>query len=177
MTTHTQKFKAGDPFPQIILPTVGGNGIQLGQPQGNCDWRMIVVYRGKHCGLCKDYLEKLNALKDKFYKIKIDVVAVTADSQEKAAFRYLESHLSFPVAYDLSLDQAGTLGLYISDPREGETDRPFPEPGIFVVNAEGNVQVIDISNAPFARADLDDLLWGLEYIREEGNYPIRGTHE
>lgn len=151
--------------------------MEIGKPQGDCDWKMIVVYRGKHCGLCKDYLEKLNGLQDEFNNIKIDIVAVTADPEDKAKFRVEESGLNIPLAYDLSLDQARILGLYISDPREGETDRPFPEPGIFVVNTEGNVQIIDISNAPFARADLDELLWGLGYIREEGNYPIRGMHQ
>ena len=30
------------------------------------------------------------------------------------------------------------LGLYVSEPRsEEETDRPFAEPGVFVINADG----------------------------------------
>ena len=38
------------------------------------------------------------------------------------------------------------------------------------------VQVTDISNAPFARPDLKTLLGGLRFIRNpENNYPIRGT--
>jgi hypothetical protein len=67
-----------------------------------------------------------------------------------------------------------TLGLYVSEPRsEKETDLPFAEPGIFVINADGLLQVIDISNAPFARPDLEGLAKGLKFIRDN-DYPIRG---
>jgi len=71
------------------------------------------------------------------------------------------------------------LGLYISNPRSPqETDHPFSKPGLFVVNAEGNVQVLDISNGPFARPELETLISGLGFIRSpSNNYPIRGTYE
>ena len=39
---------------------------------------------------------------------------------------------------------------------------------------QGRLQIIDISNAPFARPDLDGLLNGLKFIQEK-DYPIRGT--
>jgi hypothetical protein len=88
-------------------------------------------------------------------------------------------NLSFPLAYDLSIAQMQTLGLYISHPKSPEeTDRPFAEPGIYVINEKGQVQVTDISNAPFARPDLATLIGGLGFIRNpENNYPIRGTYE
>ena len=71
------------------------------------------------------------------------------------------------------------LGLYISIPRsEKETDHNFAEPGMFIVNQDGNIQVVDISNNPFVRPEIDTLLSGLQWIRNpENNYPIRGTLE
>ena len=70
-----------------------------------------------------------------------------------------------------------SLGLYISNPRsEAETDRPFSEPGLFVINASNQVQLIDISNAPFVRPELNAIINGLAFIRNPDNqYPIRGT--
>ncbi len=57
-----------------------------------------------------------------------------------------------------------------------ETDRPFAEPGLFVINADERIQIIDISNAPFARPDLQGIANGINFIR--GNdYPVRGTHD
>jgi hypothetical protein len=67
---------------------------------------------------------------------------------------------------------AGVVPMHGRSPEE--TDRPFPVPGLFVVNPEGRAHIIDVSNAPFARPDLDALLNGLKFIREK-NYPIRGT--
>ena len=61
----------------------------------------------------------------------------------------------FPVGCDLSPDETRRLGLYIAEPRSPqETDRPFPEPGLFVINPEGQAHIIDISKAPFAQPDL-----------------------
>jgi hypothetical protein len=67
-----------------------------------------------------------------------------------------------------------TLGLYISDPRSPqETDHQFAEPGVFVINPRGETQIIDISNAPFARPALPALLKGLQFVISK-DYPIRG---
>jgi hypothetical protein len=67
--------------------------------------------------------------------------------------------------------------VYISIPHsEKETDHNFAEPGLFVINGDGQVQVVDLSNNPFSRPDLEVIVSGLEWIRApENNYPIRGT--
>ena len=55
-----------------------------------------------------------------------------------------------------------------------ELDRPFSEPGVFVINEEGRLKMVDISNAPFLRPDLDMVLRGVTANQVEG-YPFRGT--
>ncbi len=174
-----KKFKAGDVFPKIALPSVGGGNVTLGKPNNGHDWQMVVVYRGKHCPLCTKYLTQLEELKQKFFDVGVDVVAVSADGETKASAHVGEMGLSFPVAYGLSIEQMQALGVYISHPRSPEeTDKPFAEPGIYVVNDKGRVQVTDISNAPFSRPELEPFAWGLGFIRDpENNYPIRGTFE
>lgn len=175
----SSKFKAGDEFPGITLPKVGGGELILGQPLNGRDWQMVVVYRGKHCPLCTQYLTQLEGLKERFYDTGVDIVAVSADDETKASKHVSRMGLSFPVAYDLSIEQMQTLGLYISHPRSPqETDKPFAEPGIYVINDLAQVQVTDISNAPFARPDLEPLASGLGFIRDpQNNYPIRGTYD
>ena len=169
------KFKAGGAMPRMKLAKVGGGSAEIGGKRDK--WQLVVVYRGLHCPLCKRYLSTLNDLAEDFQAINTDVVAVSADPKEKAETEKQELALDFDVAYDLSQDQMRTLGLYISNPRSPqETDRPFAEPGVFIVNPEGNAQVIDVSNAPFARPDLNSLLNGLKFVQEKG-YPARGTAE
>tara|TARA_R110002124_G_scaffold253361_1_gene418800 strand:- start:691 stop:1227 length:537 start_codon:yes stop_codon:yes gene_type:complete len=173
----SQKTPAGSLFPALTVSKLGGGELTLGAPQSRHDWQMIVVYRGRHCPVCTTYLKQLETLLPEFHALGVDVVAVSADPEHKASDQIGLVQPSFPIGYDLSLDQMHGLGLYVSDPRSAEeNDRPFAEPGIFVVNAEGQVQVTDISNAPFARPDLKSLLGGLGFIRNpENNYPIRGA--
>ena len=84
---------------------------------------------------------------------------------------------SYKVGYGLSIEQMHSLGLYISDPRSPEeTDRPFAEPGVFLINEKGTLQLVDISNAPFSRPDLNALVGGIDFIRSN-DYPIRRTHQ
>lgn len=175
----SDKFKPGDIFPKLELQTINGGQINLGEPQARFDWKMVVVYRGKHCPLCTRYLKELERLKEKLQKIGIDIIAVSADSESQATAHLAELEISYPVAYGLSIKEMQQLGLYISHPRsDQETDHPFAEPGLFVINDNGQVQVLDISNGPFVRPELKVLLSGLEFIRNpENDYPIRGTYE
>ena len=166
-----QSLAAGSDMPGVVVPKVGGGAIHLG---GEQSWQLLVVYRGKHCPICKTYLKTLNELLDQFQGINTEVVAISADTPEKAEAETKEEGWRFPVGHSLTPEQMRTLGLYISEPRSPqETDRPFPEPGLFVVNPAGKIQVVDISNAPFARPDLNSIFRGLKFIQEK-QYPIRG---
>lgn len=166
------KLAAGSSFPSISFKTVGGGTTDINTLAG---WRLLAVYRGKHCPLCKSYFKTLDGLLEEFKAAGVTVVAVSADPQEKADADVAEFGWRFPVGYGLTIDQMRTLGLYISEPRSPpETDRPFAEPGLFVVNPEGKAQIIDISNAPFSRPELTGILRGVKLIQER-NYPVRGT--
>jgi len=171
---NSVKLRAGVELPQMRLPSVGGGEVQI---SGDGGWQMLVVYRGKHCPLCRKYLKTLDGLVDEFRAIGTRVIAASGDTKEKAESEAAEEGWRFPVVYEMTPDQMRTLGLYISEPRSPqETDRPFPEPGLFVINPDGLIQIVDVSNAPFSRPDLANILSGLKLIMEK-NYPIRGTME
>lgn len=168
------KIAAGADLPAMTLPTVGGGEVRLGGKREG--WQAVFVYRGLHCPICKTYLGKLEAKLGEFAGLGTEVVAVSGDPKEKAEAFAKEVGLTMPVAYGLSVDQMRQLGLYISTPRsDTETDRPFPEPGLFVTTPEGKVQIVEIANAPFVRPDIDLIVRGLDRGRD--GYPIRGTME
>ena len=171
MTQH-QTLAAGAEFPTLTWPLVGGGEADPAAVPG---WKLLVVYRGKHCPICRKYLATLDGLMPEFDAAGIEVTAVSADSKEKAEAQVAEGGLKLPVAYGMTVEQMKRLGLYVSEPRSAqETDRPFAEPAVFAVNPDGRVQVLDVSNAPFSRPDLAALLSGLKFIQEK-DYPIRGT--
>lgn len=167
-----QKMSAGQTFPSMGWDAVGGGRVEPARASG---WRVLVVYRGKHCPLCKTYLNTLNDMLSDFESAKVAVSTVSADTREIAQAQAAECGWKFPVGYGLSVEQMRQLGLYVSEPGSAqETDRPFAEPGVFVLNPDGQVQIVDISNAPFARPDLKSLLKGVSFVIDKG-YPIRGT--
>jgi peroxiredoxin len=170
----TNKMQAGTEFPRLTLPKVGGGEMTIG---GVGSWQMLVVYRGKHCPVCRTYLKGLNGMLDDYRNQGVAVHVVSADPKEKAEAEVQEEGWAFPVGYGLSLENMRELGLYISEPRTPpETDRPFGEPGLFVINPEGRVHIIDISNAPWARPDLAAILGGVKMI-EERKFPVGGTRD
>ena len=172
---NTVKLQPGDAFPP--LPVAGDDGIRdLSRPQGDHDWMMVVVYRGRHCPMCTRYLNRLEAFVSQLSEIGVDVAAVSGDSAEQLARHREKLEVSVPIHYGLTVAQMQQLGLYVSDPRSPkETDHPFAEPGLFVINEHGTLQVVDLSNNPFVRPDLETLVSGLRWIRDPNNdYPIRG---
>ena len=170
----SKKLPAGSDLPQMTLAAVEGGEISLGGARDT--WQAVFVYRGLHCPICKTYLGKVEARLKDFADLGADVVAVSGDPKEKAEAFAQEVGLTMPVGYDLSVAQMRDLGLYISTPRsDTETDRPFPEPALFVTTPEGKLQIVEIANAPFVRPDLDLILRGLDRGKE--GYPIRGTME
>ncbi|AZZ98828.1 redoxin domain-containing protein [Pseudoalteromonas sp. R3] len=175
---YTQKLHPGSPFPDIKITLADGSTRALAQANDDDRWQLVLVYRGRHCPLCTRYLNELEQFKDKLADIKVDIVAVSGDSLAQLQSHSEQLKVSFELGYGLSLEQMKTLGLFISDPRSAqETDHPFAEPGLFVVNQQGNIQVTDISNNPFVRPDLTSLVNGLAWIRDPDNhYPIRGMH-
>ncbi len=168
-------LSSADPFPVTEIPRLGGGTITPGRPE-TADWQLVFVYRGLHCPICKQYLTDLEPRLSEFAELGIEVVAVSADPEAKARKFRADQGLSVPIGYDLSIEQMKTLGLYISDPRSPEeTDRPFSEPGLFLINPQGNLHMVDISNAPFLRPDLEKLPSRIKFVLEK-DYPIRGTH-
>ncbi len=168
----SMKLNAGAAMPSLPVSLVSGGQADMAAMPG---WRMLVVYRGKHCPLCKKYFKTLDGMADDFKAAGVALLAVSADPKEKAETDVAEQGWRFPVGYGLSQEQMRALGVYISEPRSPqETDRPFAEPGLFVVNPDGRVHILEISNAPFARPDLAGILNGIKIIQER-SYPIRGT--
>lgn len=171
------KLMPGNSFPEITVRGIDGREMNLHQADEPGNWRLLVVYRGAHCPLCTRYLGELNDIRQALVDLGVELVAVSADAQEVASAHLAGVSPDFPVGYGLSVEQMQQLGLYVSHPRSPEEAAgPFSEPGLFVINAEGALQVVDISNAPFTRPNLNSLLAGIGFVKDPGNnYPIRGT--
>ena len=65
--------------------------IEVGAPTGK--WQLIVVYRGKHCPVSRNYLASLQQIIYELDDLGVEVLALTADGREKA-----EAFVSFLLA-------------------------------------------------------------------------------
>ncbi len=168
----SHKPNAGQPLPTVLVPTPNGPPLTIGEATGR--WQLVVVYRGKHCGRCKPYLNQLQSMLTRWNDAGFDVMAVSADTPEKATADIEEYGWTFPVGCSLMEADMHSLGLYISDPlTPTETDRRFAEPAVFCLRPDGTVQIAAISNGPSARPDLEALLDGMIFTIENDK-PARG---
>ncbi|MEL7371659.1 MAG: redoxin domain-containing protein, partial [Myxococcota bacterium] len=120
--------------------------------------------------------QALEGFRARLAELGVDLAAVSADSEAQLRDHTERLTVGFPLYYGLTTVQMQQLGLYVSEPRSPkETDHPFAEPGLFVINEAGRLHVVDVSNNPFVRPALEALVSGIDWIRRpENNYPIRG---
>jgi peroxiredoxin len=159
----------------LVVSDLDNNDVNLVDRVSDKPWKMIVVYRGQHCPKCTEQLNELATMHDDFASAGVEVVAVSGDSEEQLKKHLEKIDVNFPLYYNLTIEQMTDLGLYISEPRsDAETDHPFAEPCIIVLNEDNQVQMLDKSNSPFVRPSLKQVLGGIKFSREN-DYPIRGT--
>jgi peroxiredoxin len=175
---YTQKLLPGSAFPLIELSTLATKDSDIAAKRDGCDWKLIVVYRGKHCPLCVKYLNSLEQHREALLDLNVDVAAVCADRKEQLEAFMEKLDVNYPIHYGLNEEQMNELGLYVSSPRSAqENDHTYAEPGIFVVNADGLLHLVNISNNPFIRPEISELVAGIAWLKNpENNYPIRGTY-
>ena len=163
------------PVPDLDLPLTIDARFELAD-QDPENFTMLVFYRGKHCPICKRYLEELGGRLSDFTDKGINVFAISMDSPERAQVAHEEWETGdLPLAHSMSEETARAWGLYISQKREGsEEPDVFSEPGLFLVKPDGTLYFANVQNSPFTRPDLDQLLQGVTYVMEN-NYPTRGT--
>jgi peroxiredoxin len=168
-------LKPNQPVPSLDLPLTIQARFNLAD-QTPEHFTMLVFYRGKHCPICKTYLEEIGSRLEDITSRGISPFAISMDSKERAAVTHEEwATGDLPLCYDLSEDKAREYGLFISEKREGsEEPDTFSEPGLFLVRPDGTLFFAQTQSAPFTRPSIDELLSGVDFVTKE-NYPARGT--
>lgn len=134
---------------------------------------LVVFYRGKHCPVCKSYLETLQKHLDAFIEKGVNVIAISSDTEEVAKATYEDWDIDdLPLGYNFSIEDARTWGLYISEGIKKEP-KQFIEPGLFLIRPDQTLYFSSIQTMPFARPRIIEVLKSLDYILNE-NYPARG---
>jgi peroxiredoxin len=135
---------------------------------------MIIFYRGFHCPVCKNYLEKANTLVDQFRENGVSLVAISMDDHQRAQKATTEWRVSnLEILYGLDVKLAEKWGLWLTSAiKQGEPEI-FSEPGLFWILPDQSLYLIEVSNMPFARPDLEILVDKSAAVNN--GYPARGS--
>ncbi|WP_017730525.1 redoxin domain-containing protein [Nafulsella turpanensis] len=160
--------------PELSLKLINGESWSTEQANEADFMTLLLFYRGYHCPVCRSYVPQLAKLVEKFENMGIRVVAASSDSKERAEKTYQEWGLDkLKLAYGLSIEEARKWGLSVSHGiKEGEPD-VFSEPGLFLIKPDKSLYAYSIQSMPFTRPNLEELLQGLQYIKQN-DYPARG---
>lgn len=162
------------PVPDLDLPLTGGGRFVLSE-QTPENFTMVVVYRGLHCPICKNYIAELAGRQQEFADLGVNPVVLSMDEEARAMTSDKDWETGdLPLAYALSEQDARSWGLYISSKREGSQEPDlFCEPGLFLVRPDMTLYFAQVQSSPFTRPSLDQLLQGIGFAIKN-NYPARG---
>jgi peroxiredoxin len=170
----TKKLMPNEQAPVLSLPLVGG-GVWTLAEQKPKNFTMVIFYRGLHCPVCKMYLTKLNKLINIADEAGVVVVAASMDPEDRATQTKADWELSnIDLAYEATAQDAINWGLYLTAAIKDTETNQFAEPGLFWVRPNGQLYLIDISNMPWSRPDVEFLLSKVEFA-VNNSYPARGT--
>ena len=158
--------------PDLSINLLNGTQWTLSEQQPE-HFTLVVVYRGKHCPVCKKYLETIQEHLDDFKSKGVNMVAISSDSKERANASYTDWDIAdVPLGYDFPIEEARSWGLYIS---KGIKDEPeeFIEPAIFLIRPDRTLYASSIQTMPFARPKIVDLLKSIDFVIDK-DYPARG---
>lgn len=161
-------------MPHLDLPLVGSGRWRLSENPPKT-LLMIDVYRGLHCPRCRRHLEEMAARSADREALGLELIAISTDPEDRAHKARADWDIdNIPIAYDLSIETARALGLFISENYSTHETQIFAEPGVFFVRPDLTLYGAVINTFPFARPHVDDLIEVAKVIQER-NYPPRGT--
>lgn len=171
----SQKLTPDAQAPGLKLPLVGGGTFDLAAEKPE-NFTMVVFYRGYHCPVCKAYLGGLEALLGEYEQAGFTIVAASMNDAELAEKAVADWDLKkLRMAHSVTVEDATNWGLWISKAFKDVEADIFTEPGLFWIRPDGRLYLADISNMPWARPDLKNLVSKVGYALEN-NYPARGTY-
>ena len=161
------------PAPELDLPLASGGRLRLRDRHPE-RFLMVVFNRGLHCPVCQAQLRELDRRFDELAARGIEVVSVSAETEERATRMRDEWRVSrVPLAYGLSEAQMREWGLFVSRGIDAAEPPVFNEPALFLLKPDGSIYYVSLLSMPVGRPRLDELLGGIEYWTAH-DYPARG---
>jgi peroxiredoxin len=129
---------------------------------------LVAFYRGGFCPICRVWLNDLDKLVAKFTNRGVSTIALSCDPREAAEKTVGDWGLKdLRLGYGVSIEDARRAGLYISEGRGMNAagfkePKLFCEPGLFLVNPQGELYAAWIQSTPYARVHIAEILTAVD---------------
>jgi peroxiredoxin len=162
-----------EPAPELEIPLVGGGSWRLSDQRPRT-FTMVLFFRGLHCPVCRAQLTELDRRLEELAERGVEVIAISGEPSERAERTRDDWGLErLRLGFGIDEPVMRRWGLFVSRAiKDSEPDR-FNEPGLFLVDADGDIFYAAITSAPWGRPPLDDILMGIDYVLEH-DQPARG---
>ncbi|MFG3497075.1 peroxiredoxin-like family protein [Streptomyces sp. NPDC047928] len=159
--------------PDLAVPLVGGGTWDLAD-QSPRNFTMVVFYRGLHCPACRGQLTRVEQRFEDLLALGVNPVAISADGRDRAEEAKQGWGLDrLPIGHDLSVPTMREWGLFVSRAADRHEPDRFNEPGLFLVKPDRELYYAAVTNMPFGRPPLDELIGGMSFVIDRA-YPARG---
>jgi peroxiredoxin len=167
--------RTGGEIPEFEFTLLNGERWRSHEPVAG-RFALLNVYRGKWCHQCTRHLKELDALISAFAEREVSVVAASADTRERATeFSETLGIRHLRIGYDIPLDKARELGVFISSQAKEEEMPLFCEPAHFLIGANHRIFAAWISSCAFARTTPQGILDYVDFIGDKVNKTPRGS--
>jgi peroxiredoxin len=172
-------LKPGDPMPDFVLPTAGGELVSSAELLA-AGPLVAMFFRGDWCPFCKTTLTTYNDIVLDIESLGGRLIAITPDIGEHAVSAATGLALRFPVLCDVDSAVAMQFGVVYRlpetlrefyrnggidlDARHGEESGLLPMPGLFVADGTGIIRFAYVSGDVADRAEPEAILEALRAI-------------
>jgi peroxiredoxin len=153
------QFKNGDPFPKLVINTVGGGSLTLPDALAGF-FGVVLIYRGAWCPFCGAQLADFVAHKAELAALGVKVVALSVDDEATSAAFAAKHAVPFPVGYGVDVDTvSAATGAFTNDsPRH-------LQPTAFTLAPDGKVLAAVYSTGAIGRLVAKDLIGFVSYVK------------
>lgn len=161
--------------PELSVPLVGGGQWNI-REQLPSTFTMVVCYRGLHCPACRGQLREVDECFPDLASRGVEAVAISANDRASAERTREEWDLrNVPLGYDLDVETMRQWGLYVSEGTNESEPAHFNEPGLFLVSPDQTLYYSAITNMPFGRPKLEELISGIDFVVRQNHPPHGGV--
>ncbi|MDP3518353.1 MAG: peroxiredoxin family protein [Pseudohongiella sp.] len=133
-------FEVGDTIPPIEAPDQNGDVKTLADLMGEKGLVLVLSRSFDWCPYCIAQLEKLVDVAPEFAALGVSVAAMTYDSQDILKGAEEDYAVTFPLLQDVNVKHVTALGILNKQYEPGQRAYGIPEPGIFLLSADGTIR-------------------------------------